>query len=142
MKKVFERVLACNDMQVVRNCVSIIADNCEIGMNDGTMLETMKQVQGEIGACHYDEEMAKMHLCLIGQLHTADVAKDYWHEVDNDKITIPDWLVLWGEMVKRNDAKIKKWFPKCSTLDFEKKILDECVSFLGSGQMPFYDLKV
>lgn len=142
MKKVFERVLACDDMQTMKNVVSIMAESCDIGMNDSCTLEMMKQVQGEIGACHYDEEMAKIHLCLIGQLHTADVAKDYWHEFDNDKITLSDWLVLWGEMVKRNDSKIKKWFPKCSTIDYEKRIFDECISFLDNGELPFYDLKV
>ena len=142
MKKVFERVLACDDMQVVRNCVSIIADNCEIGMNDGTMLETMKQVQGEIGACHYDEEMAKMHLCLIGNIHCIDAAKDFFCKVKNDKINVWDWCVLWGEMVNRNATKIRSWFPNIREIDFEKKIFDECISFLESGQMPFYDLKL
>lgn len=77
-------------------------------MNDSVMLDMMKQVKGEIGACHYDEEMADMHLCLIEQLHTKDVAKDYWHEVKSDKINLEDWCVLWGEMVKRNAGKIKK----------------------------------
>lgn len=142
MKKVFEKVLDCDDMQAIKNVVSIMAESCDIGMNDSCALEMMKQVQGEIGSCHYDEEMARMHLCLIEQYHTADVAKDYWHEVESDKITLPDWLVLWGEMVRRNDAKIKKWFPKCSTIDYEKKIFDECISFLDSGELPFYDLKV
>lgn len=85
-----------------------MADCCEVGMNDGVMLDMMKQVQCEIGECHFDEEMADLHLCLIGQLHTKDAAKDYWHEVKNDNITINDWCVLWGEMVKRNDEKIKK----------------------------------
>lgn len=78
----------------------------------------------------------------IGQLHTKDVAKDYWHEVKNDKINIADWCVLWGEMVNRNDEKIRKWFPKIGTLDYERKIFDECVSFLANGELPFYDLKV
>ncbi len=83
MKKVFEDIIASNDMQAIKNCVAIMADCCEVGMNDSVMLDVMKQVQGEIGACHYNEEMADMHLCLIGQLHTKDVAKDYWHEVKN-----------------------------------------------------------
>lgn len=78
MKKVFEDIIASNDMQAIKNCVTIMADCCEVGMNDSVMLDMMKQVQGEIGACHYNEEMADMHLCLIGQLHTKDVAKDYW----------------------------------------------------------------
>ena len=119
-----------------------MADCCEVGMNDSVMLDMMKQVKGEIGACHYDEEMADMHLCLIGQLHTKDVAKDYWHEVKNDNINLEDWCVLWGEMVKRNDAKIKKWFPKINTYNYEQKIFDECISFLESGRLPYYDLNV
>lgn len=142
MKKVFEDIIASNDIQAVKNCVTIMADCCEVGMNDSVMLDMMKQVQGEIGSCHYDEEMADMHLCLIGQLHTKDVAKDYWHEVKNDNINLEDWCVLWGEMVKRNDAKIKKWFPKINTYNYEQKIFDECISFLESGRLQYYDLNV
>ena len=142
MKKVFENILASNDIQAIKNCVATMADCCEVGMNDGVMLDMMKQVKGEIGACHYDEEMADMHLCLIGQLHTKDVAKDYWHEVKNDNINLEDWCVLWGEMVKRNDEKIKKWFPKINALDYERKIFDECISFLNNGELPYHDLKV
>lgn len=96
MKKVFEDIIASNDMQAIKNCVTIMADCCEVGMNDSVMLDMMKQVQGEIDACHYNEEMADMHLCLIGQLHTKDVAKDYWHEVKNDNINLEDWCVLRG----------------------------------------------
>lgn len=106
------------------------------------MLDMMKQVQCEIGECHFDEEMADIHLCLINQLRTKDVAKDYWHEVNNDNITINDWCVLWGEMVKRNNEKIKKWFPKINALDYERKIFDECISFLNNGGLPYHDLKV
>lgn len=142
MKKVFEDIIASNDMQAIKNCATIMADCCEVGMNDSVMLDMMKQVKGEIGACHYDEEMADMHLCLIGQLHTKDVAKDYWHEVKNENINLEDWCVLWGEMVKRNDGKIKKWFPKINTYNYEQKIFDECISFLVSGRLPYYDLNV
>lgn len=142
MKEVFNLVIACDDMQVIKNVVSIMAESCEVGMNDGCALEMMKQVQSEAGACHYDEEMADMHLCLIGQLCSKDAAKDYWHEVKNDKIVLPDWLVLWGEMVKRNDAKIRKWFPKIKVIDYERHIFDECISFLDNGGLPFFDLKV
>ena len=45
-------------------------------------------------------------------------------------------------MVKRNDAKIKKWFPKINTYNYEQKIFDECISFLESGRLPYYDLNV
>lgn len=47
-----------------------------------------------------------------------------------------------GEMVKRNDAKIKKWFPKINTYNYEQKIFDECISFLESDRLPYYDLNV
>ena len=142
LEPLFEDIIASNDMQSIKNCVTIMADCCEVGMNDSVMLDMMKQVKGEIGACHYDEEMADVHLCLIDQLHTKDVVKDYWHEVKNNNINLEDWCVLWGEIVKRNDAKIKKWFTKINTLDFERKIFDECVSFLENGGMPYYDLNI
>lgn len=142
MKKVFENILASNDIQAIKNCVAIMAECSEVGMTDGVMLDMMKQVQCESGECHFDEEMADIHLCLINQLHTKDIAKDYWHEVKNDNITINDWCVLWGEMVKQNDKKIKKWFPKINALDYERKIFDECISFLNNGELPYHDLKV
>ena len=75
MKKVFENILASNDIQDIKNCVTIIADCCEVVMNDGVMLDMMKQVQSEIGECHFDEEMADLHLCLIGQLHTKEIGR-------------------------------------------------------------------
>lgn len=51
-------------------------------------------------------------------------------------------MVARGEMVKRNDGKIKKWFPKINALDYERKIFDECISFLDNGGLPYHDLKV
>lgn len=53
-----------------------------------------------------------IELTFLHFLNTKDVSKDYWHEVKNDNITINDWCVLWGEMVKRNDEKIKKMVSK------------------------------
>lgn len=102
----------------------------------------MKQVQGEVDDCHYDEEMAKMHLCLIGNLHGMDVAKDYFHEVKDKKVNIWDWCVLWGEMVRRHGHKIRKWFPNIREMDFERKVFDECIAFLDNGKLPYFDLNV
>lgn len=42
MKKVFEDIIASNDMQAIKNCVTIMADCCEVGMNDSVMLDVMK----------------------------------------------------------------------------------------------------
>ena len=44
MKKVFENILASNDIQTIKNCFTIMADCCEVVMNDGVMLDIMKQV--------------------------------------------------------------------------------------------------
>lgn len=65
-----------------------------------------------------------------------------WELLEKQDNQQPRLCVLWGEMVKRNDAKIKKWFPKINTLDYERKIFDECVSFLENGGMPYYDLNI
>lgn len=114
----------------------------KLHVSDATLNRMVARGDLPNGECHFDEEMADIHLCLINQLHTKDVAKDYWHEVNNDNITINDWCVLWGEMVKRNNEKIKKWFPKINALDYERKIFDECISFLNNGGLPYHDLKV
>ena len=58
MKKVFEEIIASNDMQAIKNCVTIMADCCEVGMNDSVMLDMMKKVKREVGDCHLDEEAA------------------------------------------------------------------------------------
>lgn len=63
MKKVFENILASNDIQTIKNCVATMADCCEVGMN-------------------------------------------------------------------------------VNALDYERKIFDECISFLNNGELPYHDLKV
>ena len=45
MKKVFENILASNDIQAIKNCVATMADCCDVGMNDGVMLDMMKKWQ-------------------------------------------------------------------------------------------------
>lgn len=143
MKKVFLKVIESNDIDVVKNCFSIIAESSEIGMNDECLLETMKAIEGEVDTCHYDEDMTKIHLCLIGELSTMDDAKDYWQDVkDNYNINIWDWCVLWGEMKKQNEKKIKEWFPNIRAIDFEKKIYEECLTFLRNNKTPYDDISL
>lgn len=142
MKQIFKKILECNDIQAIKNCVSIIAEYTETGMNDGCMLEMLKSLQSEISTCNYDKETADLHLCLINQLHTKDVAKDYWSEDIDGRINQNDWFVLWGEMERQNEIKIKRWFPDIKLIDYERKIFDECLSFLYGGKFPYCDLKV
>lgn len=142
MKRIFNEILKCNDIQTIKNCVSIIAESVEIGMNDGCLLEMLKSLQGEISTCNYDEETADLHLCLINQLHTKDVAKDYWSDDIDTIINQYDWYVLWGEMIKRNEAKIKKWFPGIKLIDYERKICEECLNFIDNNGLPYHNLNV
>lgn len=143
MKKVFEKLMNCEEMDVIKNCISILAESCEIGMNNECLLETLKSIKSEIDFCHYDEDMAKLHLCLIGEMLSIEDAMDYWNKVeDKEKINIWDWCVLWGTMNKQNNEKIHKWFPKISKLDYEKKVCDECLSFLSNNKLPFNDINL
>ena len=50
MKKVFENILASNDIHAIKNCVATMADCCDVGMNDGVMLDMMKKWQTYIFA--------------------------------------------------------------------------------------------
>lgn len=142
MKQIFKKILECDDIQAIKNCVSIIADYSETGMSDGCMLEMLKSLQSEISSCNYDKETADLHLCLIKQLHTKDVAKDFWREDIDERINEYDWFVLWGEMVKQNEGKIKRWFPDIKLLGYERKVFEECLNFLGNGKLPYCDLNV
>lgn len=140
MKQIFKKILECDDIQVVKNCISIIAEYSETGMSNGCMLEMLKSLQSEISSCNYDEETADLHLCLIKQLHTKDVAKDFWREDIDERINKNDWFVLWGEMVRQNESKIKKWFPGIKLIGYECKIFEECLNFLSNGKLPYCDL--
>lgn len=142
MKEIIKKILSCDDINVVKNCVMIMADNEEIGMSDKVNLDNLLQLRGEVDSCNFDEDTAKLHLCIIGFPHAVDIAKDYWNKVKNTKINIWDWCVLWGEMDRRNGSKIRKWFPTLRGTDYEKKVFDECLSFLDNGNLPYYDLKV
>lgn len=142
MKKVFKKILDCDDINAVKNCVSIMAENEEIGMNDRAMLENMKQLQGEIDSCNFDEDTARLHLCLIGQIDSMEAARVNFHKVQYDRVNEWDFAVLWAEMVKMHGKKIRKWFPGIREVEFENRILDECRAFLDDGKLPYYDLKV
>lgn len=142
MKKIFKAILDCKDIVAVKNCVTIMAENIELGMSDRVLLDTLMQLRGEVGSCNFDEDTARLHLCIIGGLDCIDTAMTNFCKIKNDRISEWDFVVLWAEMIKANGKKIRKWFPRIREIDFDEKILDECVSFLGSGKLPYYDLKL
>lgn len=142
MKNVFEKIMQCDDIDMIKNCISILSEECEIGMNNENLLETLKVIQSEIEGCHYDEDIARLHLSLIGKLSAIDEAKDFWNRINNKDINVWDWSVLWGEMDRQNEGKIKRWFPNIRKIDYEEKIYDECMSFLSNNKHPFSDIEL
>ena len=72
MKKVFENVMSCEDMQELKACLQIMIESCEIGMNNSAMLEMMKQIQGEVSGCNYDEVAKRQATALSTK------SKDIW----------------------------------------------------------------
>lgn len=142
MKRIFEQVVSCDDQQVKNNVIRILADSCEIGMNGEAFLETLREVKSELGECSYDEDMAMLHLCLIKNVHCKEAAISNYSSIKDTNISCWDFVVLWGEMVKRHGEKIRRWFPHIKELDFEQKTLDECKNYLSSGKKPFYDLNL
>ena len=142
MKKVFDKILNCNDVDVLKNCVIIMAENEEIGMNDKVMLDNLLQLRGEVDSCNFDEETAKLHLCIINEIGCMESARVNFHKIQYNRVNEWDFCVLWGEMIRQHSSKIRKWFPDIREIDFEQKILDECKTFLDSGKLPYYDLKL
>ena len=142
MKQVFNEILKCDDIDVLKNCIKIMAENEELGMNDKVMLDNLMQLRGEVDSCNFDEDTAKLHLCLIGQIDCMEAARVNFHKVQYDRVNEWDFCVLWAEMVRQNGEKIRKWFPGIREIDLEEKILDECKAFLDAGKLPYYDLKV
>lgn len=140
MRKLIERILCCDDIQAVKNCVSIMSDVFCSEEANARILELAKDMQSEIGDCHYDEDMAYMHLFLIGQSETIQTADARWR-LENGVLRY-DWRVLWGEMTRKNMDKIIRWFGVMDKEDIDDKIYDECVSFIDHGGNVFHDLSL
>ncbi len=138
MKQIIKNIDKCNDTNALKNVSSLLCEYIDgLPCNEGK-LELMKNVASEITGCSYDEELSNMHLCLIGKIHTVAEADFMWKGENN--ISRYDWRVLWGEMERIHEEKIKRWFPKHSKMDMREKIYDECVTFLKAGLSPWHDI--
>lgn len=142
MKELIKEALATKDMQVYENIITLMGEQCDICMNGANKLELMKQMKSEIGECHYDSRMARLHLGLIKRSNTSEEADIFWSGSEHVDINLFDWYVLWGEMVRRNEKKIRKWFPSIGREEFCKKICDECNAFLDVGGRPFFSFGI
>lgn len=140
MKQFIDKIMACDDMQAVKNCVLIMSEAFCAEEQTPRMLELIKEIQSEVDECHYDEDMADMHLRLIGQYGTIQTADARW-KIENG-IQRYDWRVLWGEMSRRNMDKIVSWFGVMDKSDIDDKIYDECVSFIEHGGNVYHELNV
>lgn len=112
------------------------------GMSDKVMLSNLLQLRGEADSCNYDEDTAKLHLCIIGKIDCVETARVNYNKIENDNINEWDFVVLWAEMERIHGEKIRKWFPSIREMDFESKILDECALFVKAGKLPYYDLNL
>lgn len=133
--------------------VNINAYGANASSNQPTALQVMEKECGDD---------VKLLTCMFGmKLDTAnkfyamretDIAEKfglYKSQVDavnaENRRAIDAEFGLYKASRDQNDAtnaKIKKWFPKINTLDYGRKIFDECVSFLENGGMPYYDLNI
>lgn len=140
MNETLNKVMACDDINAIKNVVAIMAESAEEGMDGKSRLLMLKQIQSEISGCHYDEPLSGLHLSLIGRLCSKEVPMHYWKLNRFQGVTVYDWLVLWCEMERRNGKKIRQWFPRITDEEYCDKLFDECKAFLESGGDPFRDL--
>ena len=130
MKDFLKVVEACDDIQVVKNVVSILVEGMETEMNDAAMLETLKSAYSELMDCHYIEELAKLYYSGNGiDTKVWNAAKlAYTQEIQASYPDVPlyDWIVLYGRMsqnTKGTDA-----------------IVEACKVFLDNKFLPYYDI--
>jgi len=130
MKDFLKVVDACDDIQVVKNVVSILVEGMKTGMKDAVMLETLKSAYSELTDCHYTEELAKLYYSGNGiDTKVWDAAKfAYAPEIQASypDVLLFDWMVLFGRMsqnTKGTDA-----------------IVEACKMFLDNKFLPYYDI--
>lgn len=141
MKEIFQKAIDCKDIQVKNNIIRIMEEYCELGMNAAQLLDMEREINSELGDCHFNKDMAILYLKITNSINCKEPAIDNFIEVtDRYDVNKWDFCVLWAKMEKNHGEKIRAWFPKISQIDFEGKILDECISFLKNGGIPFRDI--
>lgn len=129
MKEFLKMVNACEDIQAVKNVVSILVEGMKTGMNDAVMLETLKEACTEFGECCYTEELARLYYSVNGiDAKVWEAAKlAYTPEVqDYPDVSFYDWVVLFGRMsqnTKGTDA-----------------IVEACKVFLDNKFLPYFNI--
>lgn len=140
MEKLIKQIIACGSENIKDNVIRIMAECCELGLDGATYLELKRRLKTEFNDCHYDEDMAELYLSLNKLDSCKDFALDNYHNVVGYDINRWDFVVLWATMIKLHEEKIRQWYPHIQDIDFERKILDECINFLRLGLKPFFDI--
>ena len=130
MKDFLKVVDACDDIQAVKNVVSILVDGMKIGMNDAAMFETIKLAYSELADCHYTEELVKLYYSGNGiDAKVWDAAKfTFMQEIQTSYPDVPlyDWMVLFGRMSQNTKGA--------------DAIVEACKMFLDIKFLPYYNI--
>ena len=97
----FKMVDACDDVETLRNIISIFFDELKISAKGGDLFHTLKSAYSELADQHYNIELAHLYFCAAGiNSNVEDEASStYLSCAIGDKfpdITSSDWLVLYG----------------------------------------------
>ena len=129
----FKMVDACDDVETLRNIISIFFDELKISAKVGDLFHTLKRSYSELAYQHYNIELAHLYFCAAGiNSNVEDEASStYLSCAIGDKfpdITSSDWLVLYGRMSLNNTSK--------------ESILNACKMFLDNKFDVWTDINI
>lgn len=129
----FKMVDACDDVETLRNIISIFFDELKISVKGGDLFHTLKSAYSELADQHYNIELAHLYFCAAGiNSNVEDEASStYLSCAIGDKfpdITSSDWLVLYGRMSLNNTSK--------------ESILNACKMFLDNKFDVWTDINI
>ena len=62
----FKMVDACDDVETLRNIISIFFDELKISAKGGDLFHTLKSAYSELADQHYNIELAHLYFCAAG----------------------------------------------------------------------------
>ena len=129
----FKMVDACDDVETLRNIISIFFDELKISAKGGDLFHTLKSAYSELADQHYNIELAHLYFCAAGSNSNVEdeASSTYLSCAIGDKfpdITSSDWLVLYGRMSLNNTSK--------------ESILNACKMFLDNKFDVWTDINI
>lgn len=162
MKDFLKVVDACDDIQVVKNVVSILVEGMETEMNDAAMLETLKSAYSELVGCHYSEELAKLYYSGNGiDAEVWDAAKKAFGDPmkisvtnvgfkqrgnpnaksinEDDTLVLKSASEMYGNIINLWDWVVLYGRMSQNTKGTDA-IVEACKVFLDNKFLPYYDI--